>query len=225
MEKTMFFVCLIFLFSCKPTSNQNDIEGLVGASLKNLNITAKVKSEEIELNDKTALMIDVLFINNYYVQKNTNDVVFSYVMSNMDKQLDKYDEVQFGYHYNDLSDLTVKIYSQLDIKELSKALVSNQLYIELIRYTFSNTNTNDVIGFNEMIKDINRAFPEYKYERDFWSLLLEYSKTCCLEDDFISIYYDHMILLAERPGHEWKPILFKKLKEICTLSCKDSVSQ
>ena len=76
----------------------------------------------------------------------------------------------------------------------------------MVRYTFIHLNTEEIIGFNQMMKDIYYFVPdEFTFEGELWEFLHLYSMQCC---DTNSNAYNDMDMInysASYPEGEFRP--------------------
>lgn len=182
MKNNYFFLFIITLFSCNnKTMKENDTISLIK---EKTNIvwedTGIILEDSISVIDNS-LYFDLKFIDDYFLLDETKDVLFSYLFYSLDTLIHKYDTIYITQSYIDLIDINKYSYTKNDVLRKQLKFEQNPLFKDLCIYSLMNLNTNEIIVFHEIIKDIN--FHVYSDQKEkvplFWELLYKYTQKCC----------------------------------------------
>lgn len=220
---------LFVLSSCSSEKQDNikkekQIKIVTERTFKNLGIgiTDSIVIRQNVLNFK------VEYVNNYYIMDKTNIFIFSYLIYNLDYLVTNFDTINFYYSFKNLVDGKFLKSDKNKTISVIQEFKTNPLCISLVPYLFKNSNTNEIIGINEMIKNLRNYLSEdeYPFRGDFWDFFYSYTLNCC---DSSSEYHKIMKEIkhaSEYPKHPMRPDIFEKIinegKTYCTSARKYS---
>jgi hypothetical protein len=207
----IFPISLLAITGC--TNDQvKIIYDSVDSSYRDLNI--KVNDSIYEKN--STLYINIEYISNYYLMDESNELITSYLFSNLGSILNKYNSVIIETMFYKLSDVKVSVYKPDAVKRMQNRFTSNQLFKDAFCYFIKNSNSNEILGFNEIINDFEVYLPEKNlYKGNFWNLIENY--TINYKDSTSNDYLSVKLLYeaAKYPKLKLHPEVIKTFMEMC----------
>ncbi|HAF27911.1 MAG TPA: hypothetical protein DCG75_02585 [Bacteroidales bacterium] len=218
LEKSLVILISLFIInSCtqspneksKGKNNLEQIEDVCNRVWNDLEIHAE---SQVSLN-QNEIDIKVKFVSDYYITAFTNELLIDYLIYSFDSLLHGYKRIKIEYSYYDLIDVHLIVYEDELIKQLQNDLKNSKCFVDLIPIIIRNTTTVEIIGFNEMLKDLKNYYSdeEFSFGGDFWKFTYLYTKNCC---DTSSVVYDHMDIVkyaAEYPESPNRPDIFQRI--------------
>lgn len=161
-------ILLRYFVSCN--TNKNEI------SLQELGIKADI---DISHNGQK-MNVDVLFAENYFVNKETNEVINMLLMEKIKKnERSQIDTLYISHRYIDLTGISRYTYTPKKINNSYELFSGNQNLRKATIYAFNEYTSDEIINMDLIIQDTREIAPnEYTVKGGFWSLLFDYFKDC-----------------------------------------------
>jgi hypothetical protein len=225
----LFIFSTLLICSCGGRADYpSQEESMLLNSVESIEHSSKQIFEKLDIRVEDSIFLkkgniyfEITFVENYFVLSETNKLIFSYLMSELDTLIHPFDSMFIIYDYVDLSDQKKMLtYSLEGVKRQQTNMNSDNLFKSIVEYSLLNLNSEDIIGFNKMIEDLPKFVPEdFKFKGSFWMLLHNYSLNCCnLESNVVS-EMEVLYTASSYPGREWKPDVLARIMEMGTAYC------
>jgi hypothetical protein len=207
------------VLACTPSKKEvlnnydHKIVDSIGTSIQQEFKELQINSQfQIEVRSDT-LMFRIVYTNNYFITDETNQLILAHLMFKLDTLLLLYNHVKVRYRWDDLADDRTVVYSKKGILENQNKLKNNLCFYRMTRFLIQNISTNDVIGYNIMIKDLREKYlpNAFTYMGTFWLMIYDYSKHCREENSDLD---NQMKLLLKASQYPKAPINSKVLEKV-----------
>jgi len=224
--KTIFFryqivFYLVLLLSCNYKRNINIEQEKFNSITQNVWDKLGIKANtDFKIENKN-LLLDINYVENYFLLDETNHLINSYLLFSMDTLATCFDSVIINTRFTNLAGIQEVKYSKENVISIQKETAGNQLFCNMFVFILNNINNYDDIGFDDLIKDLKELAPDaFQHQGSFWLLLHNYSLNCC---DSTSIAYKSMHMLeraAQYPKRPWHPEIIDSLINYCEGKCE-----
>jgi hypothetical protein len=220
MMSNLFKSIIIFqilFYGCNFNSIENKIkhETLISISQNVWNDLGIEASTGFEAKNNS-LTINIKYIDEYFLFDETNHLINSYLLYSLDSLITYFDTIIVVSNFDKLTDILEVKYHKDHVKKIQEEAASNQLFINMVKFTLNGINNYDEVGFEDLINDLKELTPdEFQHQGSFWVLLYNYSLNCC---DSTSIAYKSMHVLnnaAHYPKRPWRPEILDSLINYC----------
>lgn len=215
-----FLILLIFYVSCENLNNKINIKQIENNTVEILN-KLNFKNDVIVKSNNNKIQLSIHFKEKLFLTKSSNEILSSVILYQLSEKIKSIDSIDFIYSFNGIIDSLNLKYPKNTINSIKTNFDSNELFYMTVIYSLKQLNGEQLIGFNESIKDLNHFVPEnFSFIGNFWEFLFEYSKNACSKEFNFNKQMELLLKSASYPKNINKPKVIQGLinlsKEYCT---------
>lgn len=170
---------MVFLLACQQKKNDSDeIEYIINHTMANLNKRGSYVVEKKE----NSLAISFTFGENAFLDRNSNLVLFSYLIHELQESIRDVDTLVIQYDFENLvAEKENFVYDKNNIRVLSEDLNGNPMYKVMLHYSLKSIDGHTLVQINTLIEKLNSTyFPNsFSFNGSFFELMRQYSMEPC----------------------------------------------
>lgn len=198
MRITSFLIALFLLACQQKKQDVSRIQGTIHQTMVHLN---KEGSFIVDKKNRS-LAISFTFGDNAFLDKNSNLVLFAYLIHELDESLSDVDSLIIQYDFESLTaEKENFIYNKKNIVALSKDLAENPMYKEMLTYSLQHLDGYTLVQLNTLLEQLSKldSTSSFSSDKGFFDLMREYSMEACETDS--SIVIQNWIELTKAAGY------------------------
>lgn len=173
--------------------NKEDVE--LGKNLSDkLNIW-KLKNTTSVYESRQNIDVNITFkgdsLGAFFLDKESNTMVLTMLCYSFYNRFEAFDTVKFQLRFEGYPDVLFVNLSQKKLAENHQEFINTPYFYDFVEFSFIHLGYIDVLKSTQLIKHLNKIFPDiYDFEGGYWLLLYKYCIACKEPEENINeIFY------------------------------------